>query len=78
MKYNSRITIGEDNRIAEVGVLDKGTYFLAFENILGIVIKEGKDRTYTDVVSLKDGKTMAINNDTIVEIVDVDIKIRKG
>ena len=76
MKYNSRITIGEDNRIAEVGVLDKGTYFLAFKNILGIVIKEGKDRTYTDVVSLKDGKTMAINNDTIVEVVDVDIKVK--
>lgn len=80
MRYNSKVKIGEgnDDRRTEVGVLEEGTYFLAFENILGIVIKKGKDRTYTDIVSLKDGKARAINNDTIVEVVDVDIRVRKG
>lgn len=81
MAYKSNVTIEKvkDEREAEVGSLEVGTYFLTSGDTLAMVIrKEGTGHLeyYTDVAYAKDGYIIGMKNDTIVRVVDVEIKVR--
>lgn len=81
MAYKSNVTIEKvkDEREAEVGSLEVGTYFLTDENTLAMVITKGgtgRFEYYTDIVYMKGGCIIGMKNDTIVRVVDVEIKVR--
>lgn len=81
MAYKSNVTIEKvrDEREAEIGSLEVGTYFLTSGDTLAMVIVKGGDghrEYYTDVAYAKDGYIIAMRNDTIVKVVDVEIKVR--
>lgn len=80
MIYKSNVTIEKekDAREAEVGSLEVGTYFLRGDTLAMVIRKgeEGHSEYYTDVAYAKDGYIIGMKNDTIVRVVDVDIKVR--
>ena len=81
--YKSKVTIEKEksNREAEIGSLEAGTYILTNEGSLAKIIAKGGEgpfANYTDIVYAKGGNIIGIKNDTIVRVVDVDIKIREG
>lgn len=80
MAYKSNVTIEKvkDEREAEVGSLEVGTYFLSGDTLAMVIGRReaGHREYYTDVAYAEDGYIIAIKNDTIVKVVDVEIKIK--